>query len=151
VLPIMKVRDAMEGLRLANDSRYGLDACVFTRDKKAFRTLAENLDTGTVCINDALVNYIIPDTPMGGVKDSGFGRRHGAQGIRKFARQKTIVIDRFGLKSDFPWFPASRKKTQMMRRLIRLLWRSGWRNKLRAPRSLPDDARRLNWRGDSTK
>ena len=47
--------------------------------------------------------------------------------------QKSIVIDRFGLKSDFPWFPASEKKTTQMRRLINLLWRSGWKNKFRSP------------------
>jgi acyl-CoA reductase-like NAD-dependent aldehyde dehydrogenase len=133
VIPILKVRDAAEAVRMANDSRYGLDACVFSRDKHAAARIAADLHTGTVCINDALVNYIIPDAPMGGVKDSGFGRRHGREGIRKYCRQKTIVIDRFGLKSDFPWFPASRKKTEQMRRLISLLWRSGWRNKIRPP------------------
>jgi acyl-CoA reductase-like NAD-dependent aldehyde dehydrogenase len=133
VLPIIKVRDAEEALRLANDSRYGLDACVFTRDKEKASQMAEKLFAGTVCINDGLVNYIIPDTPMGGVKDSGFSRRHGAEGIRKYCYQKSIVIDRFGLKSDFPWFPASEKKTMQMRRLISLLWRSGWKNKFRSP------------------
>ena len=133
VLPIIKVRDAEEALRLANDSRYGLDACVFTRDKEKARQMADKLFAGTVCINDGLVNYIIPDTPMGGVKDSGFSRRHGAEGIRKYCYQKSIVIDRFGLKSDFPWFPASEKKTMQMRRLISLLWRSGWKNKFRSP------------------
>jgi acyl-CoA reductase-like NAD-dependent aldehyde dehydrogenase len=133
VLPIIKVRDAEEALRLANDSRYGLDACVFTRDKEKANQMAEKLFAGTVCINDGLVNYIIPDTPMGGVKDSGFSRRHGAEGIRKYCYQKSIVIDRFGLKSDFPWFPASEKKTMQMRRLISLLWRSGWKNRFRSP------------------
>jgi acyl-CoA reductase-like NAD-dependent aldehyde dehydrogenase len=133
VLPIIKVRNAEEAVRLANDSRYGLDACVFTRNRQHARQLAEKLFAGTVCINDGLVNYIIPDTPMGGVKDSGFSRRHGAEGIRKYCYQKSIVIDRFGLKSDFPWFPASEKKTMQMRRLISLLWRSGWKNKLRSP------------------
>jgi len=133
VLPIIKVRDAEEALRLANDSRYGLDACVFTRDKEKARQMAEKLLAGTVCINDGLVNYIIPDTHMGGVKYSGFSRRHGAEGIRKYCYQKSIVIDRFGLKSDFPWFPASEKKTTQMRRLISLLWRSGWKNKFRSP------------------
>ena len=133
VLPIMKVRDADEAVRMANDSRYGLDACVFTRDTRNAARIADMLHTGTVCVNDGLVNYIIPDAPMGGIKDSGFGRRHGTEGIRKFCRQKTIVIDRFGLKSDFPWFPASRKKTEQMRRLISLLWRSGWKNKIRSP------------------
>jgi acyl-CoA reductase-like NAD-dependent aldehyde dehydrogenase len=139
VLPIIKVRDAEEAVRLANDSRYGLDACIFTRDRERARHLADKLHAGTVCINDGLVNYIIPDTPMGGVKDSGFSRRHGAEGIRKYCYQKSIVIDRFGMKSDFPWFPASEKKTAQMRRLISLLWRSGWSNKLRSPgRSAPN-------------
>ncbi|MFI5223453.1 MAG: aldehyde dehydrogenase family protein, partial [Nitrospirales bacterium] len=133
VLPIIKVRDAEEALRLANDSRYGLDACIFTRDKEKALQIGAKLFAGTVCINDGLVNYIIPDTPMGGVKDSGFSRRHGAEGIRKYCYQKSIVIDRFGLKSDFPWFPASEKKTMQMRRLISLLWRSGWKNKFRSP------------------
>ena len=133
VIPIMKVRDAEEAIRLANDSSYGLDACIFTRDKQRALQLAERLHAGSVCINDGLVNYIIPDTPMGGVKDSGFSRRHGPEGIRKYCYQKTLVIDRFGLKSDFPWFPASEKKTMQMRRLISLLWRSGWKNKFRSP------------------
>ncbi len=133
IIPIIKVRDADEAIRMANDSRYGLDACVFTRDKQAAARMTEQLRTGTVCINDALVNYIIPDTPMGGVKDSGFGRRHGAEGILKYCQQKTVVVDRLGLKSEFPWFPARHKKTEQMRRLISLLWRSGWKNKFRSP------------------
>jgi acyl-CoA reductase-like NAD-dependent aldehyde dehydrogenase len=137
VLPVIKVRDAEEALRLANDSRYGLDACIFTRDKEKARQMADQLLAGTVCINDALVNYIIPDTPMGGVKESGFSRRHGAEGIRKYCYQKSIVIDRFGLKSEFPWFPASGKKTTQMRRLISLFWRSSWKNKLRIPGPKP--------------
>jgi len=133
VIPIMKVRDAAEALRLANDSRYGLDAAVFSRDKKLAWEIAEKLHTGTVCINDALVNYVIPDTPMGGIKDSGFGRRHGAEGIRRYCYQKTIVADRIGQRSEFPWFPITRKKTQSMRRLISFLWRSGWQKKFRLP------------------
>jgi acyl-CoA reductase-like NAD-dependent aldehyde dehydrogenase len=133
VIPIMKVKSADEALRLANDSRYGLDAIVFTRDSAKAWQMAQRLHTGTVCINDGLVNYIIPDAPMGGVKDSGFSRRHGPEGIRKYCYQKTIVIDRFGMKKEMPWFPSSRKKSAQMRRMISLLWRSGWRNKLRSP------------------
>ncbi|HEU4345115.1 MAG TPA: succinic semialdehyde dehydrogenase [Candidatus Binatia bacterium] len=133
VIPIMRVRDVAEALRWANDSRYGLDAAVFSRNKKLAWQLAQKLHTGTVCLNDALVNYVIPDTPMGGVKDSGSGRRHGADGIRKYCYQKTIVADRFGQKSEFPWFPVTRMKTQSLRRLITLLWRSGWKNKFRLP------------------
>jgi acyl-CoA reductase-like NAD-dependent aldehyde dehydrogenase len=136
VIPIMKVRNAEEALDCANDSRYGLGGSVFTRDQGLAWQLARRMESGSVCINDSLVNFIIPDAPMGGTKDSGCGYRHGADGIRKFCRQKTIVIDRFGLKQEFPWFPASNKKTRQLRALLNLLCRSGWSNKLSALRRL---------------
>ncbi|MGH7827126.1 MAG: succinic semialdehyde dehydrogenase [Candidatus Binatia bacterium] len=134
IIPIMKVKDAEEALKLANESRYGLGGSVFTRDKRTGWDLAQRIQGGSVCVNDSLVNFIIPDAPMGGTKESGFGYRHGAEGIRKFCRQKTIVIDRFGLKEEFPWFPASNKKTERMRFLLNFLCRSGWGNKIGALR-----------------
>ena len=136
VIPIMKVKDAEEALRLANDSRYGLSGTIFSRRESSDRRLAERLQVGAVCINDTLVNFIIPDAPMGGVKDSGFGYRHGAEGIRKYCVQKTIVSHRFGPKEEQPWYPASEKKTRQIRFLLALLCRSGWRNKLRALKGL---------------
>ena len=132
VIPIMKVNDAAEALRLANDSRYGLSSSLYAGDKVGAEKLAAQLQSGAVCINDSLVNFIIPDAPMGGRKDSGFGYRHGAEGIRKFCHQKTIVIDRFGLKEEFPWYPATKKKEHQVRHLLNLLCHSGWRHKWRA-------------------
>jgi len=136
VIPIMKVDDAVAALRLANDSRYGLSASIFSRDKKAAMDLAERLQSGAVCVNDSLVNFIIPDAPMGGRKDSGFGYRHGAEGIRKFCHQKTIVVDRLGLKEEFPWYPATAKKAGQVRHLLNLLCHTGWRHKLNAFKGL---------------
>ncbi len=133
IIPIMKVKDQEEAVRLANDSRYGLDSSVFTGDKKIGWKIAEKIQTGSVCINDSLVNFIIPDVPMGGTKQSGIGRRHGADGIRKYCQQKTIVMDRLGLKSEFIWFPTTKRKTDLLRRGLSLLFRSGWRNKLLTP------------------
>jgi acyl-CoA reductase-like NAD-dependent aldehyde dehydrogenase len=102
IIPIMKVGDAEEALRLANDSRYGLSGSIFSRHEFDRLRMAERLAVSAVCINDSLVNFIIPDAPMGGSKDSGFGYRHGAEGIRKYCNRKTIVSDRFGLKEEFP-------------------------------------------------
>jgi acyl-CoA reductase-like NAD-dependent aldehyde dehydrogenase len=136
VIPLVKVNDADEALRLANDSRYGLSAAVFTRDSTLSYRLAEALQTGSVCINDSLIPFIIADAPMGGWKDSGFGYRHGADGIRKFCQQKTIVTDRFGLKEEFPWYPATAKKAHQLPHLLKLLCRSGWSLKLRALKGL---------------
>lgn len=136
VIPIMKVKDAEEALRLANDSRYGLSASILSRREFADSRLAERLEVGAVCINDSLVNFIIPDAPMSGTKNSGFGTRHGAEGIRKYCLQKTIVTHRFGPREEKPWYPTSAKKSAQIRHLLGLLCRSGWRNKLRAFRSL---------------
>jgi acyl-CoA reductase-like NAD-dependent aldehyde dehydrogenase len=136
VIPIMKVGSAVEAVALANDSPYGLSGSIFSRDRKSAQQLAKQLECGTVCINDALVNYIIPDAPMGGRKESGLGHRHGAEGIRKYCHQQTIVIDRFGLKDEFPWYPSSAKKSRQLHHLLRLLCRSGWRNKWKALRGL---------------
>lgn len=133
IIPIMKVRDQEQAVRLANDCRYGLDGSVFTRDRKKGWSVATKVHAGSVCINDSLVNFIIPEAPMGGIKESGFGRRHGAEGIRKFCHQKTILLDRTGLKSEFTWFPMTPRKTALVRRGLRLLFRSGWKNKLRLP------------------
>jgi acyl-CoA reductase-like NAD-dependent aldehyde dehydrogenase len=131
VIPIMKVRDADEALRLANDSCYGLTTSVWTRDGRTARMLARRLEAGSVCINDHMVNFGVTEAPMGGCKDSGLGARHGSQGIRKFCRQQTVVIDRFGPNSEINWYPTSARKARLFRRVLNL-FHSDWRNKLRA-------------------
>jgi acyl-CoA reductase-like NAD-dependent aldehyde dehydrogenase len=136
IIPIVKVGSADEALRLANDSRYGLSGSVFSRNKAAAWHLAQGLQSGSVSINDSLVSFIVADAPMGGCKESGYGYRHGAEGIRKFCQQKTIVIDRFGVKEEFPWYPATTKKAGQIRHLLNLLCRTGWRRKLGALRGL---------------
>jgi acyl-CoA reductase-like NAD-dependent aldehyde dehydrogenase len=151
VIPVMKVKDADEALRLANDCRYGLGGAIFSRDLVNAGRMAKRLQTGAVCINDSLVNFVIPDAPMGGMKESGFGYRHGASGIRKYCRQKTIAIDRFGLKREFHWFPESDRKSRQTRLLLELICRSGWKNKLRALARLARPGLPLNSNRDSTK
>ena len=136
VIPLVKVKDAEEALRLANDSRYGLSASVFTGDPAKAQRIAAALECGAVCINDSLVNFIVADAPMGGRKESGFGYRHGAEGIRKFCHQQTLVTDRLGMKAEFAWYPGSAKKTRQLRHLLQLLCRSGLRRKLDALKGL---------------
>ena len=136
VIPIMKVENAEAALDYANDSRYGLGGSIFSRDKSAAMHLAERMQSGAVCVNDSLVNFIIPEAPMGGRKHSGFGHRHGAEGIRRFCHQKTIVVDRLGLREEFPWYPATAKKARQLRHLLHLLCHTGWRHKLKAFKGL---------------
>ena len=85
-LPIMRVSDVEEGVRLANDSAYGLQASVWTSDTERGEALARRIEAGVVCVNDAQINYTALNLPMGGWKASGLGTRHGAQGIRKYTK-----------------------------------------------------------------
>ena len=87
-LPIMKVADEEEAVRLANDSVYGLAGSVFGRDTAHAEEIARRLDTGAVCVNDAIVNYFALELPMGGAKASGLGSRHGAGGSASSARSR---------------------------------------------------------------
>ena len=72
-LPIMKVADAEEAIRLANDSPYGLGASVFSKDVARGEAVARRIEAGAVCVNDAIVNYAALELPMGGAKASGHG------------------------------------------------------------------------------
>jgi acyl-CoA reductase-like NAD-dependent aldehyde dehydrogenase len=130
VIPIMRVRDAEEALRLANDSRYGLTGSVWSKDRQKAQVVGRRIEAGSVCVNDCMVNFAVTEAPMGGVKESGLGARHGAQGIRKFCHHQTVVVDRFASKSEINWYPTSKRKAALFRRAINL-YRSGWRNKLR--------------------
>ncbi|MDP8968363.1 MAG: aldehyde dehydrogenase family protein [Actinomycetota bacterium] len=121
-LPIMKVADAEEALALANDSPYGLGGAVLTGDRARGEQLARRMQAGAVCVNDALLNYVAVELPMGGWKASGLGTRHGAAGIRKFTKQQSIFISRVHLKKDVYMFPYRPALSKALFRGLRLLY-----------------------------
>lgn len=123
VLPVMRVRDEEEALRLANETSYGLSASVWTRDRRKAVRLARSLDAGTVVANDSsLLPYAIPEAPFGGVKQSGVGRVNGEVGLRSFCQVQALVVSRFGGRSEPVWFPYTARKTRWLRRAMRALW-----------------------------
>jgi acyl-CoA reductase-like NAD-dependent aldehyde dehydrogenase len=130
VIAIQKVADEAEAVALANDSKFGLSASVWSKDTEGAMNVARRVDAGAVCVNDHMIHMMIPEVAMGGMKESGVGHRHGAEGIRKFCIEQTIVVDRFGLRSEPLWYPGIRNRARLFRRLVNVLFRSGWRNKL---------------------
>jgi acyl-CoA reductase-like NAD-dependent aldehyde dehydrogenase len=127
-LPIMKVGDAEEALRLANDSAYGLQASVWTRDTERGEALARRVQAGVVCINDAQVNYTALNLPMGGWKASGLGTRHGAAGIRKYTKVQSLLVTKLAPKRDLHMFPYTRFRTRTLRGLVKFLYGRGKRD-----------------------
>ena len=93
-ITVAKVADLDEGVRLANDSRYGLGGTIFSGNKKAAMAAARALNSGMTAINAVVAFASVPALPFGGSGDSGFGRIHGADGLREFARPKAITRQR---------------------------------------------------------
>jgi acyl-CoA reductase-like NAD-dependent aldehyde dehydrogenase len=94
VVTVTKVADLAEGVALANASQYGLGATVFSGSKKDAMSAARSLRSGMTAINGITTFVSIPGLPFGGSGDSGFGRIHGADGLREFARPKAIARQR---------------------------------------------------------
>jgi acyl-CoA reductase-like NAD-dependent aldehyde dehydrogenase len=128
VLPVMRVPDAETALRVANDSSLGLSGSVWSRDEPRARALARRLESGSVCVNDVLVNYFCVEAPLGGVKGSGIGLRHGPEGLRQFCRLETVVEDHplLGFLSPFIGrqltFPYQSRVLRALRWLMRRLY-----------------------------
>ena len=126
-LPIMKVKDADEAVKMANDSPYGLAASVWTKDTAKGEAVARRIQAGAVCVNDAMLNYAALELPMGGWKESGLGSRHGAGGIRKYCAQQTILVKRLAPKRDIHMFPYKAKTTRLIGRVFKFLYGRGKR------------------------
>jgi acyl-CoA reductase-like NAD-dependent aldehyde dehydrogenase len=122
-LPIMKVRDEHEALRLANDTPYGLNSSVFTRDAEKGERIARELTAGNACVNDAVMNYVATELPFGGTGESGLGVRHGAAGIQKYCEVQSIMVTRFAPKKDAFMFPYTPARSKLVERLSVLLYR----------------------------
>lgn len=95
LVSVYRVADEAEAIQRANDSEYGLNFSVWSGDESRGRRVAAQLQAGTVNVNDAYAAaWGSVDAPMGGMKASGLGRRHGEHGILKYTESQTIAVER---------------------------------------------------------
>ena len=122
ILPIVKVRDEAEAIRMANDSIYGLSGTVWSTDEARAIRVAKQLDTGSVCINESSITYGAHEAPFGGRKCSGVGQVNGETGLRGYCHPLPIIIDRFGPKEEQVWYPYTADKEKVLQKVIRWVW-----------------------------
>lgn len=106
-LPICTFATEEEAIALANDTEFGLTASVWTRDIARGRRIAEQIEAGSVCINEHLYTHGIGQTPWGGFKNSGRGRTHGLEGLLELVQPQHIHTNRITLLPDAWWMPYS--------------------------------------------
>ena len=105
VIIINQFHDISEAIRLSNESNYGLGASVWS--KRNGRAIASQLHCGMVAINSSTSFAAVPSVPFGGVKNSGYGRIHGPEGLLEFTYPRSIVRARFQLPIAFTSFKRS--------------------------------------------
>ena len=89
VLSVIDADDIDDAVRIANGTRYGLAASVYASDENLARSVAARVQAGTVAINDAGISFY---APFGGVKQSGFGREGGVEGLAEFLQYKSVKL-----------------------------------------------------------
>ena len=120
-LTVTRVKDAEEALRRTNATSYGLAGSVFTGSRRSGVELARRMRSGMTSVNSVIAFASVPGLPFGGVGESGFGRIHGADGLKEFTRAKSITSQRFALPVALLSFSRPAKVTDQLAKVIGLL------------------------------
>ena len=131
-LPIMKVADVDEAVRMANDSPYALSASVWTKDLDRGAEVAKRLEAGAVNLNDAVINLFSAGLPHNGWKSSGVGARlGGSYGLRKYCKIQAQTAPRVPtMKNELTWFPYTTRRAAMVKRVTNAMLGRGLRERL---------------------
>ncbi len=131
LLPIIPFDTEEEAIRLANDTRFGLNASVWSSDIAKAQRVASQIVAGAVVVNDVIVTTANHHLPFGGVKESGWGRYHGEIGLRSFCHEKSVMVSRGRQLTELQWYPYRGKYA-----LLQSLFRSYYGERRDLPRFL---------------
>jgi acyl-CoA reductase-like NAD-dependent aldehyde dehydrogenase len=127
VIAVTTFKTVREAIEKANRSPYGLLASVISSNLSLAEEIARELEVGSVMLNEVLFSAGLPETPWGGMKDSGFGRKHSEMGLYEFVHVRHINRPLFGAFTfkSWWWFPYTESQREFFRAWIRL-YQGGW-------------------------
>lgn len=120
-ITVHRVASVDEAVTRANATPYGLAGTVFARNRRRAMAAARRMRSGMTSINAVIAYATVPALPFGGVGDSGFGRIHGADGLREFTRAKAITRQRFALPMKLVSFDRTEKDMAKLLQLVNVL------------------------------
>jgi acyl-CoA reductase-like NAD-dependent aldehyde dehydrogenase len=133
-ITVARVKDAEEALQRTNDTSYGLAGAVFTASRDTGMDLARRMRSGMTSINSVIAFASVPSLPFGGVGGSGFGRIHGDDGLREFARAKSVTRQRFALPVALTSFSRPEQAANYLAAAVKCIHgREGWHWRQRPP------------------
>jgi acyl-CoA reductase-like NAD-dependent aldehyde dehydrogenase len=108
VIALYRFQDEADAVARANGGDYGLNASIYSRDTRRARAIARHVKCGTVNINEAFgATFASIDSPMGGMRSSGMGRRQGVEGVRRYTESQSVAVQKlirfapmFGMKDE---------------------------------------------------
>jgi succinate-semialdehyde dehydrogenase/glutarate-semialdehyde dehydrogenase len=119
VMPIMRVADEDEAIRLANDSSFGLSSSVWTEDIEKGLEIARRIVSGSTNINDMAVTFGVCEAPFGGVRQSGIGRSNGEYGLKGYCNVHPVIVDKLSGAVAAGMYPTSVEKARAMQEMCR--------------------------------
>ena len=118
VICIMKVKSEDEALSLANQSHFGLNGNVWTKDLVKGQRIASSIETGACSVNDMAMSYGVNEVPFGGVKNSGVGVVNGKEGLLGYAHAMPIIIG----KKSASAYPYTDKSFKQLQGALKIFW-----------------------------
>jgi acyl-CoA reductase-like NAD-dependent aldehyde dehydrogenase len=133
VIAVVPVDTDEQAVQVANDSQFGLTGSVWTRNRARGIALAQQMRVGHASINDHIISSSTPQVPWGGIKDSGYGRTRGREGLLDMMFIQAVSIERFApLPREIFWYPYTQLKVNLIRRVLGFLYAATWGEKLSA-------------------
>jgi Aldehyde dehydrogenase family len=134
VMLLIKFTDEKDVVQQANSTPFALGSSVFTTDYAKAERVTDGLVSGMTTINDFGIGYLIQSLPFGGFKESGWGRFNGVEGLREFSRIKSVVTDRFPLRTKAPSFvqyPIPDHAESVVKEAVRMIYAPTYAGKMR--------------------